>query len=1201
MTRARARVVGLVGVLGIVGVVLGVPVLLVSIGAVPMLPEGGWAGVLAALTSPDDGTLLLGLVEVVGWLGWAALAMSVVVEVIAAARGVRAPRLPGLALPQHAAHGLVAAALLLVAPGTAAAGTPTSAAAQVGTATPPVATAPAWSGVPTGNPSVAPAAPTPPTTADHAVAAETGGRGASTSPQAEATGGGGAGDEAGRSTEESGPVHVVRRGETLWSIAERHLGDGARYEEVARLNYDVVQPDGSQLTSSHWITPGWRLRLPAPETSAESPSGPDQVFGEAADIATYRVQSGDTLWSIAQDIFGAGERYPEIVEATRAHPGPVIASIPNPDVIDVGWTLVIPRPPEADGAVPEPPEVDEAPRWDAATDEAAASEAAAPTPEGASIDEPDTAAPTPTSEDLAPASRSAPPAPGPAPAAPDASAGPADPREGVARDSAARDAVADAEVPGGTETADVEGEPEAWPVRTIGGAGTLVAAGLVGVVAARRRRQQQRRRAGEVIAMPDGETGLVEQDLRLVADASAVKDVDRVLRSLRRHCAATGVSLPPLRAARLTATHLEAYLTESTDLPAPWRRFDTAATDGTVWLHDLTDTTSIAGTAGRDPAGELAADPAEPLDDEDAVAAADGDGAAPYPALVTIGHDMDGGTVLLDLEHVGSLGILGDGDGARAALAAVAVELATSPWADDVRVTVVGAYPELEDTLRSGRLRYAASVEQLLVELTSRVQGDRDALAAAGATGARDARGRGLVPETWFPEVVLMADDLTSRHRQALTDLLQATPRTGLAVVTAGVTLGEWALDLTVADTPAPDAFATGAPRPAGVPTKARIGTLVRIAGDQVAQLRPIGLALRPQLLDPHTYAHVLELVALTAQPSATGHDARHPTPNTDRPADRDGAPSLPAAPATRPGQTTGETHLSNRLHAAEVAEDVPSLHSEPGGEDRGQADGVPDVPPPAPRPLLLGRVDLAEARGSVEPSKRARLLEYLAYLSLFAGATHSAIDDAIWPERSREDNVNTRNTATSKLRAWLGADFQGQDYLPRHQAGGGYRLHPAVRSDWDDWQALMSGGPALAETETLQAALDLVRGRPFDGAHPRRYAWAEPVRQVMISQIVDVADELAARHLRHGQWRAAEAAAVVGLGVEPGMERLWRHRVMAAEGARDTRARDEIVRRLLAITDELGGDLEPETEELLGRLRRLPTRREDLMGVVLT
>jgi hypothetical protein len=51
-------------------------------------------------------------------------------------------------------------------------------------------------------------------------------------------------------------------------------------------------------------------------------------------------------------------------------------------------------------------------------------------------------------------------------------------------------------------------------------------------------------------------------------------------------------------------------------------------------------------------------------------------------------------------------------------------------------------------------------------------------------------------------------------------------------------------------------------------------------------------------------------------------------------------------------------------------------------------------------------------------------------------------------------------------------------------------------------------------------------------------------------------------------------------------MERLWRARILAALAGRNPGAVQEAVDRLLAIADELGGDLENETQQLLTQLR---------------
>src|SRR6185312_12553257 len=54
-----------------------------------------------------------------------------------------------------------------------------------------------------------------------------------------------------------------RHHDSLWEIAQRHLGDGRRYQEIYDLNKDRVQPDGSMLTKASLIRPGWILEMPA--------------------------------------------------------------------------------------------------------------------------------------------------------------------------------------------------------------------------------------------------------------------------------------------------------------------------------------------------------------------------------------------------------------------------------------------------------------------------------------------------------------------------------------------------------------------------------------------------------------------------------------------------------------------------------------------------------------------------------------------------------------------------------------------------------------------------------------------------------------------------------------------------------------------------------------------------------------------------
>src|SRR5690606_14458382 len=118
--KLRERILGLGALVVLAGIVIGLPVLLLALGgnplptALPSLEE-----VRTALLTPDDGTLALAGVKLLGWLVWAALTASIILEAASALRGVRAPTLPVLALPQSGMRPLViaAVALFITAPG----------------------------------------------------------------------------------------------------------------------------------------------------------------------------------------------------------------------------------------------------------------------------------------------------------------------------------------------------------------------------------------------------------------------------------------------------------------------------------------------------------------------------------------------------------------------------------------------------------------------------------------------------------------------------------------------------------------------------------------------------------------------------------------------------------------------------------------------------------------------------------------------------------------------------------------------------------------------------------------------------------------------------------------------------------------------------------------------------------------------------
>jgi hypothetical protein len=221
----------------------------------------------------------------------------------------------------------------------------------------------------------------------------------------------------------------------------------------------------------------------------------------------------------------------------------------------------------------------------------------------------------------------------------------------------------------------------------------------------------------------------------------------------------------------------------------------------------------------------------------------------------------------------------------------------------------------------------------------------------------------------------------------------------------------------------------------------------------------------------------------------------------------------------------------------------------------------------------VLGKVEILNAESDLNTSRRERARELLTYLVLNPGASAYELDEALWPGRRIEPS--SRNPFISRVRQWVGYAPDGELHLPFVRNGSHYQLNDRVTCDWHEFVALSHRGFAagVEGIPDLEAALSLVRGRPFLGIDPGRYAWAETHIQEMIAAVCDVAHLVSQARAERGEWRAAQHAASIGLLVDPVNDLLFEDALSAAEGAQDDQETERLQSRRDSAMVSLGGD----------------------------
>jgi hypothetical protein len=508
-----------------------------------------------------------------------------------------------------------------------------------------------------------------------------------------------------------------------------------------------------------------------------------------------------------------------------------------------------------------------------------------------------------------------------------------------------------------------------------------------------------------------------------------------------------------------------------------------------------------------------------------------GESLRPWPAMVTMGRDDADRQVLADLE---SLRILhldpADEFDADGVLAAMAVELSFSPWADEMILTLVGRDDRLPDALGKHNVTQTDDLDSLLDRLEQRAAMQRAHQPHALLSQHRVDPD---LADPWAPEIVLVNEPMSETQYDRLTTVLDTEPRVTMAAVVVGAgTEGSWSLALSTDPN----------------------------ARRSAAVLEPLGLSVVPQRLAAPELEAVLDLV------DVTGSDQ-----TTDAP--------WWAADETPPGRPPDNVAYLDRRWAAHATE------TERGSVIMKAASAAGD--PAAvhhPTLLLLGPVELVGSRGPVPPRAAKQCLEYCAWLLEHPGTTAQAMTAALAVAEG------TRRSNMSRLRSWLGESQDGEPYLPDAYTGR-ITLHPAVSSDWQQLQLLTVGGVNRTGDDLLRAALELIRGAPLADAAPGQWYWAEELRTDIISCIRDIGAELTDRALLAGDIDLARWAAARALVAAPGDELLLAARIRTEHLAGNPVETERLSRQLAAQARTLGVDLDPETVTLLqqvveGRVR---------------
>ena len=1106
----------------------------------------------------DQWTVIKGI-AVVAWLAWAHLAASFTVEIAAAIRGGTAAAVRGLGATQWVAAKVVAqvslAATLMFQS--------TIGIATAGAIIPPV-------------PVAAMVAPTVEATTLQV----------EEEPALEAD------------------VHTVEVGrrDSLWGLAEQHLGDGQRWEEIRDANIGRTMPNGTTLRSGFTtITPGWTLTIPGLTTNV-TPQNPthdqiaDEVFGgEAHDmpalesgydsetgewiIGSWRVEPGDHLWRISEAVLEQAWGRPatnvevtaywiDVVDANREH---LINPDNDPDLIypDQHFEVLLPPIPAditalGDAAVTTTPfPIDGLDQFTptplappAVIDTASISEpivepVTQPIPEP--VQEP---APTPPVTETV--RRSEPVIKTPNPAA-------------EIEDDTASEAGVDVGTVG------------------LGIFGTAIGAGaLMALLRRRRHHQAARRRPNTVIEQTPIMPSEFEHRIRPIGDTDAVRWLQATNQFLSHRLAQHPENpLPAVVAMRAGRFGVEVLLDEPC---IPVAGFINGGADSKAWrLHPDLDQRMIEAEASH--------------------------AQAYSPALLPVGT-TEAGDLLLDFEQIGSLSLTGDGHTIEGWLRSIAVAVTSVPWSQNCEIIAIGLGDEIGNidqvTVPDNPTSWAQQAVTIHTATARRLTASpyeqrvhpgelqNPQLVLIGPGHAGIAQHLAETADLAYSSLaVIAAAPLTNETRIDIQPTLATVEPLGIDFEPAtteldAITLAVEALqaasnNITTPspdyfDQPHPDAAPASSHEPAEGPSDREIvenESLTTSVFDDEAECGDIEgpdvSCNKPEHMNqPLSDSQAPEpsggLVLNGSAPDATAE----PTQSCAQPADPNNG---------EPEQTSHETEPDLTGNADQVSEVVGEVLPD---ETATAIDAIT-----ARQPIEVSLLRPAPKIDGIDDQPRAKIAAVIAYIAFCRSLPAERIRTIFWPNSVSR---GTSDNAIAETRRILGHNNQGDSRLPLATNTGRFELDPEVGCDWHRFEQLAAiaknAATPQSEAACLEAALTLIEGRPGSEAPGKLYEWFTDDHEIYIhveTAIVDAAYRLGELAIETENATLAKWAACQGLTAVPGQEALHRIQMKAAALAGDKQGIEDAYRAAMRSAEALSAweDVQPETDELYATLTR--------------